>query len=67
MHVAVKVRHPHVVQETFFDVDILYHFINIGSYFSAAFSVPFDRRQFVNLLQKQVGACVCAFICLQER
>jgi len=54
VEVAVKVRHPNVMLETFFDVDILYHFINFGSYFTSVFSVPFDRTAFASLLQKQV-------------
>lgn len=54
VEVAVKVRHPNVMPETFYDVDILYHFINLGSYFNSMFSVPFAREEFVKLLQKQV-------------
>jgi len=65
VRVAVKVRHPHVMQETFYDVDILYHFINLGSWFYKAFSVPFDRAQFVNLLQKQVDL-TCEALNLQK-
>jgi aarF domain-containing kinase len=54
VEVAVKVRHPGVVYETFFDVDILFHFLSLGSYFSKIFAMPFDRNDFVQRLQKQV-------------
>ena len=42
------------MHETFFDVDILYQLINVGSYFTKVFSVPFDKGAFTDLIQKQV-------------
>lgn len=52
--VAVKVRHPNVVQETFVDCDVLFYLLDAASYVSTAFSVPFDQKNFVLSLQKQV-------------
>ena len=54
LHPPLQVRHPNVVHETFFDLDILFYFVHMGSYFTSVFSVPFDRHAFGDLLQKQV-------------
>lgn len=48
--VAVKVRHPSVLEETFVDVDILFNIIN-GS---QLMTVPFEKEQFLLSLRKQI-------------
>jgi aarF domain-containing kinase len=48
--VAVKVRHPSVLEETFVDLDFIFHFMNQ----SKIFVVPFARTQFIDSLQKQI-------------
>eukprot|EP00294_Goniomonas_avonlea_P006521 CAMPEP_0114571588 /NCGR_PEP_ID=MMETSP0114-20121206/17821_1 /TAXON_ID=31324 /ORGANISM="Goniomonas sp, Strain m" /LENGTH=237 /DNA_ID=CAMNT_0001758707 /DNA_START=179 /DNA_END=888 /DNA_ORIENTATION=- len=49
-HVAVKVRHPHVLDETWLDVDLIFAFMNA----SRIMVVPFDQQEFMTMLTKQV-------------
>jgi len=48
--VAVKIRHPKVLEETWMDVDIIFAFVNN----SQLMTVPFSRDEFLKLMQKQV-------------
>jgi predicted unusual protein kinase regulating ubiquinone biosynthesis (AarF/ABC1/UbiB family) len=48
--VAVKVRHPHVIEETFVDIDLMYKFLE----FTHIFAVPFTKDDFLHALQKQI-------------
>jgi aarF domain-containing kinase len=48
--VAVKVRHPNVIEETFVDIDLMYKFLE----FTHIFAVPFTKNDFLYALQKQI-------------
>lgn len=48
--VAVKVRHPAVLDETWMDVDLIFGFVNN----SAVMAVPFSKDEFSRMMQKQV-------------
>lgn len=48
--VAVKVRHPNVIQETWIDIEFLYAFCN----FTNLLAIPFSKDEFLNNLQKQI-------------
>lgn len=48
--VAVKVRHPGVIEETFVDIDLMYKFLE----FTHIFAVPFTKDDFLHALQKQI-------------
>jgi len=47
--VAVKVQHPHVIKETFIDIDILFQGLNL------IFAVPFSKEEFVSAMQRQIN------------
>lgn len=49
--VAVKVRHPHVLDETWLDVELIFSVVNSTS----LFTVPFCKEEFLNQIQKQVN------------
>merc|ERR1711871_779168 len=51
--VAVKVRHPHVLDETWLDVDLIYGAVQHFSLFSE-FTMPFKQDEFLHQLQTQV-------------
>ncbi len=48
--VAVKVRHPRVLEDTWMDVDIIFAFVNN----SKMMTVPFSKEEFLRLMQKQI-------------
>lgn len=48
--VAVKVRHPSVLEETFVDVDLLFKLVNGSN----LMTVPFEKQQFLTSLRKQI-------------
>lgn len=48
--VAVKVRHPNVIAETWCDVDLIYTFIQATDFLT----IPFKKDDFLNTLQRQV-------------
>jgi len=48
--VAVKVRHPGVIEETFVDIELMYKFLE----FTHIFAVPFTKDDFLHALQKQI-------------
>lgn len=47
--VAVKVRHPNVVEELFVDVELIYAFCNA----TKIMAIPFTKEDFLNTLQRQ--------------
>jgi len=49
--VAVKVRHPSVLEETFADIEFLFHIIDNTS----IMTMPFSKDQFLHSLRKQVN------------
>ena len=49
--VAVKIRHPGVLEETFVDVDVISNAMNSLPFIST----PFDKSTFFSSLQKQVN------------
>lgn len=49
--IAVKVRHPAVLLETWMDVELIYNFINTTD----ILTVPFTKDDFLLQLQKQVS------------
>jgi len=49
-YVAVKVRHPHVLEETFLDVDIIWSFVRLTN----VLTVPFGKDEFLAQLQRQI-------------
>ena len=57
--VAVKVRHPEVLRETFIDVDLMHHMLMCSDVISMAVGMkgtmqcPVDRLEFRRVLQKQ--------------
>lgn len=48
--VAVKVRHPQVLHETWMDVDMIFAFVTN----SKVMTVPFSKEEFLALMQKQI-------------
>ena len=50
--VAVKVVHPQILPETFIDIDILYKFMHVVSYFDRSFAAPFKKEDFIEVVQK---------------
>ena len=53
--VAVKVRHPGVMDETYVDAEILFGLVSVSSKFNRAFCVPFQQEEFTNMIQKQIN------------
>ena len=53
--VAVKVRHPGVINETYVDAGILFSLVDVASRFSRAFCVPFQEAEFTTMIQKQIN------------
>ena len=53
--VAVKVRHPGVMDETFVDAGFLFSLVNGASKFSRSFCVPFEEEEFTTMVQKQIN------------
>eukprot|EP00301_Raphidiophrys_heterophryoidea_P003779 c11693_g1_i1.p1 GENE.c11693_g1_i1~~c11693_g1_i1.p1 ORF type:complete len:602 (-),score=99.62 c11693_g1_i1:1297-3102(-) len=49
--VAVKVRHPSVLEETFADIEFIFHIVDNTTFMA----VPFSKDQFLKSLQKQVN------------
>jgi len=49
--VAVKVRHPAVLEETWVDTDLIFTFSN---YCSSILTIPFKKEEFTHCMQKQV-------------
>jgi aarF domain-containing kinase len=49
-YVAVKVRHPHVLEETWLDVDIIWSFVSNTNFLT----VPFGKDEFLAQLQRQI-------------
>lgn len=52
--VAVKVRHPNVLAETYFDVWFITKLMPLASMFGPTLSFPFTLDTFYSILQKQV-------------
>jgi hypothetical protein len=52
--VAVKIRHPHVEEETFVDIDLIFAFINTLGESCGHFSIPFKKEEFHLVLQRQI-------------
>lgn len=52
--VAVKVRHPSVLDETFVDVDVIFDTIK-GFDWLGIMTAPFSKSAFIHLLQKQLN------------
>mmetsp|Transcript_980 Transcript_980/g.1393 ORF Transcript_980/g.1393 Transcript_980/m.1393 type:complete len:593 (+) Transcript_980:52-1830(+) len=50
--VAVKIRHPSVMEETFCDVDLLFEFIEM---MSSKLTMPMRKEDFVRVLQRQTN------------
>lgn len=53
--VAVKVRHPHVVQESYVDTRLLFEVLDFMGEMLLNTAQPFDKNAFNTALQKQVG------------
>eukprot|EP00471_Norrisiella_sphaerica_P006986 CAMPEP_0184491152 /NCGR_PEP_ID=MMETSP0113_2-20130426/19717_1 /TAXON_ID=91329 /ORGANISM="Norrisiella sphaerica, Strain BC52" /LENGTH=568 /DNA_ID=CAMNT_0026875399 /DNA_START=96 /DNA_END=1803 /DNA_ORIENTATION=- len=49
--VAVKVQHPNVLEETYCDVDLLFHIVNM----SETFKFPMKKDDFMMVLQRQTN------------
>mmetsp|Transcript_10987 Transcript_10987/g.20210 ORF Transcript_10987/g.20210 Transcript_10987/m.20210 type:complete len:610 (-) Transcript_10987:219-2048(-) len=49
--VAVKVQHPRVLEETFFDVDLLFHVIDM----TPKLTIPMKKDDFMMVLQRQTN------------
>jgi predicted unusual protein kinase regulating ubiquinone biosynthesis (AarF/ABC1/UbiB family) len=52
--VAVKVRHPHVVQESYIDTRLLFEVLDFMGEMLLSTAQPFDKKAFNTALQKQV-------------
>lgn len=52
--VAVKVRHPDVVAETFVDIDLIFSFINTLGEVAGHLTIPFKKDEFHSVLQRQI-------------
>lgn len=52
--VAVKVRHPHVVQESYVDTRLLFEVLDFMGEMVLSTAQPFDKNAFNTALQKQV-------------
>jgi len=54
MDVAVKIRHPNVVDETFVDIDLIFAFVNTLGEVAGHLTIPFKKDEFHSVLQRQV-------------